>query len=79
MLIDEIKKIIGQGIEGCEVIIDGDGTHFQVVVVSDGFEEKTVVQQHQMVYKTLGDKMGTDIHALSIQTYTTDEWIKINH
>jgi len=79
MLIDEIKKIIGQGIEDCEVIIDGDGTHFQVVVVSDGFDEKTVVQQHQMVYKTLGDKMGTDIHALSIQTYTTDEWIKINH
>jgi len=79
MLIDEIKKIIGQGIEGCKVIIDGDGTHFQVVVVSDEFDEKTVVQQHQMVYKTLGDKMGTDIHALSIQTYTTDEWIKINH
>ncbi len=79
MLIDEIKKIIGQGIKSCEVIIDGDGTHFQVVVVSDGFDEKTVVQQHQMVYKTLGDKMGTDIHALSIQTYTTDEWIKINH
>ncbi len=33
-----------------------------------------MVQQHQLVYKTLGDKVGADIHALSINTYTNEEW-----
>ena len=55
-------------------MLDGDGTHFQTTVVSDQFCGKTMLQRHQMVYKTLGDKMGKEIHALSIQTFTKGEW-----
>ena len=76
MQIEDIKKLIEQGMEGAQVEVDGDGTHFAATVVSDLFAGKSMVQQHQLVYKTLGDKMGGEIHALSIQTFTPEEWEK---
>lgn len=76
MQIEEIKRLIETGLEGSLVEIDGDGTHFNAIIVSDAFAGKSMVQQHQLVYRTLGDKMGRDIHALSMQTYTPDEWEK---
>ena len=70
-----IKELIESGLPGADVLVEGeDGTHFQARIISDQFVDKTMVQQHQMVYKTLGEKMGTDIHALSFQTYTPEEW-----
>ncbi len=70
-----IKQLIEAGLPGADIIVEGDdGTHFQARIISELFADKTMVQQHQMVYKTLGDNMGTDIHALSIQTYTPEEW-----
>jgi acid stress-induced BolA-like protein IbaG/YrbA len=74
MHIDEIKKLIQEGITGAEVMLDGDGTHFETTVISEQFNGKNMLQRHQMVYKTLGDKMGREIHALSIQALTKDEW-----
>ncbi len=74
MQVEEIKEKIEQGFTDCEVYVEGDGRHFQVIVVSDAFSGKNMVQQHQLVYQTLGDKVGGDIHALSINTYTNEEW-----
>jgi acid stress-induced BolA-like protein IbaG/YrbA len=71
---NEIKSIIEQGITDSLVMLDGDGTHFLCIVVSDKFADRNMVQRHQMVYKTLGDKMGKEIHALSIRALTPDEW-----
>ena len=72
---DDIKKMIEDGIPGCQAQIEGDdGTHFGAIIVSEEFAGKSMVQQHQIVYKALGDNMGTAIHALSIQTYTPEEW-----
>ncbi|PKO46778.1 MAG: BolA family transcriptional regulator [Betaproteobacteria bacterium HGW-Betaproteobacteria-22] len=51
-----------------------DGTHFDAVIVSPAFEGKTMVQQHQLVYGALGDRMRAEIHALSIRTMTPDAW-----
>lgn len=76
MQTEEIAGLIKTGIPDCEVEVDGDGTHFTAIIVSDVFAGKNMVQQHQVVYKALGDKMGTDIHALSIQTYTPEQWKK---
>jgi acid stress-induced BolA-like protein IbaG/YrbA len=60
----------------CEFIeVQGeDGTHFQAVIVSAEFEGKTMVQQHQRVYAALGDKMHSEIHALSMKTMTPQQW-----
>lgn len=75
MQVEEIKQKIEQGFTDCEVFVEGDdGRHFQAIVVSDDFSDKNMVQQHQMVYQTLGGRVGGDIHALSINTYTKQEW-----
>lgn len=77
---EEIKQLIEQGVPDCTVELRGDdGTHFEAIIVSELFDGKNMVQQHQIVYQALGRKMGTDIHALSIQTYTPAEWQKKKH
>ena len=52
----------------------GDGQHFEAVVVSEAFVGKNRVQRHQLVYQTLGDRMRAEIHALSMKTFTPQEW-----
>ena len=76
MQIEDITRLIEAGVPDSVVEVEGDGTHFTAIIVSDVFAGKNMVQQHQVVYKALGDKMGTDIHALSIQTYTPEQWKK---
>lgn len=76
MDLNEIKKLIEDGLPGSQVLMEGDGTHFQAVVISDLFKGISMIQQHRMVYQTLGNKVGTDIHALSIKSYTREDWDK---
>ncbi len=67
---DDIKKLIEQGLPGAQVSVIGDGHHFEAEIVSSAFAGKSMVQQHQLVYATLGDKMRAEIHALSLRTRT---------
>jgi acid stress-induced BolA-like protein IbaG/YrbA len=55
-------------------MVDGDGTHFTAVVVSSEFAGKSLLQQHRIVYGVLGGRMGGEIHALSMQTFTPEQW-----
>jgi acid stress-induced BolA-like protein IbaG/YrbA len=57
-------------------VLGEDGQHFEAVVVSTAFVGKRMVQQHQMVYQALGDRMREEIHALSLRTYTPDAWVR---
>ncbi len=52
----------------------GDGQHFEAVIVSAEFRGKSRVQRHQLVYAALGERMREEIHALSMQTLTPEEW-----
>ena len=54
--------------------VRGDGHHFEAVIVSAAFRGKSRVQQHQLVYAALGERMRAEIHALSMQTYTPEDW-----
>ncbi len=60
----------------CEYIkvLGDDGTHFEALIVSDAFIGKSMVQQHQLVYAALGDRMRAEIHALSMKTLTPEQW-----
>ena len=60
----------------CEHLgVDGEGRHWYATVVSVAFEGKRLIQRHQAVYATLGEKIRTDeVHALSMKTYTPAEW-----
>ena len=73
---EHIKQLIEQGLDGAEADVSGDGTHFDATVVSDAFAGKTMVQQHQLVYQALGDKMKEEIHALALRTFTREQWAK---
>ena len=73
---EQIKNMIEAGIPGAQAYVDGDGTHFAARVISDAFAGLSLLEQHQMVYATLGGRMGGAIHALSIQTYTAEVWEK---
>lgn len=71
---DQIKSLIEAGIPGAEARVDGaDGVHFEAVVISEKFEGMGTLERHREVYGALGDRMGTDIHALSLRTYTPEE------
>ena len=71
---EDIQTYIEQGLE-CELVrVAGDGHHFEAVVVSPAFRGKSRVQQHQLVYRALGDRMRDEIHALSMQTFTPEDW-----
>ncbi len=51
-----------------------DDTHFEAVVVAPQFVGKRPLARHQVVYATLGEAVGREIHALSIQAHTPEEW-----
>ncbi len=72
---EEIKKYIASALPCDLVQVEGeDGHHFQAIIVSTEFQGKNMVQQHQLVYKTLGDRMKQEIHALSMKTFTPEQW-----
>lgn len=60
----------------CELVkVEGDdGHHFNAVIVCTQFQGKSMIQQHQLVYRALGDRMREEIHALSMKTYTPEQW-----
>ena len=71
MDIAEIERLIKEGIPDAIVQIQdlrGDGDHYAAFVTSTQFEGLNRVKQHQLVYEALQGKMGTDLHALALQT-----------
>lgn len=71
---DTITKLIETGLPDAQVTVEGaDGVHFEATVVSDGFRGKLPLARHRMVYATLGDRMGGEIHALALRTLTVEE------
>ena len=67
----EIERLIKAGIPGARVTIRdlaGDGDHYAAEVVAESFRGKSRVQQHQLVYKALGERMGGQLHALALST-----------
>jgi stress-induced morphogen len=56
--------------------LTGGKDHWQAVVVSGAFADKTRIEQHQMVYRALGELMAGPVHALALQTYTPEAWSK---
>lgn len=74
MQANDIRDMIKAGLPDADVQVFGeDGTHFEAVIVSPSFAGKRTLARHRMVYATLGEKMGGDIHALSMQTVTPEE------
>lgn len=71
---EAVQKLIEEGLPGATVRVSSpDNTHFQAIVVSDAFAGLRATARHQLVYRCLGERMGNEIHALSIRALTPDE------
>ncbi|MCW5626400.1 MAG: BolA family transcriptional regulator [Burkholderiales bacterium] len=71
---DQVRQYILDNLPCDHVEVSGDGAHFEAVIVSAAFRGRNRVQQHQVVYRALGERMREEIHALSMQTLTPEEW-----
>jgi len=72
---EEIETLIRAYLpETTATVHSTDNVHFDAVVVSPSFVGKRTLQRHRLIYGALGTRIGGDIHALSIQAYTPDEW-----
>jgi acid stress-induced BolA-like protein IbaG/YrbA len=71
------QRIVG-AMPGAEVVVNdttGTGDHFEARVVSEVFAGRSMVQQHQLVYAALQDKLATgELHALALKTFTPQQW-----
>jgi len=71
---ESIQKDIAQGMKTSYLTVVGDGQHFEAVIVSEEFAGLSRIQRQQRVNKTLGERMTGEIHALSMKTFTPQEW-----
>lgn len=79
---DQITSMIQTEMPDAEVNVNdltGGGDHFEVTVVSEAFAGRSLVQQHQLVYKAVQSAMSSEaIHALALKTYTPEMWDKVS-
>ncbi len=69
-----IRELIEQGLPGARADVHGaDGVHFEATVVCEAFRGKLPLARHRMVYATLGERMGGEIHALALKTLAPGE------
>ncbi len=71
---EDVKRYIANGLACEHLEVNGDGRHFDAVIVSSAFDGRSRVQRHQLVYAALGDRMRAEVHALSMKTLTPAEW-----
>lgn len=71
---EQVAELIRAGLPGAQVRVESDdNTHFAARIVSAEFAGKRAIQRHQLVYRTLGELMGREIHAMSIEALTPEE------
>jgi stress-induced morphogen len=75
-----LEERIRQQIPDVEILriedLTGTKDHYRAVIVTTFFEGKTRVEQHQAVYRALGELMSGPVHALALSTHTPVSWAK---
>ena len=76
---EQIEKLIRAGLPNADAYVEGDGSHFTALVVSEAFAGKSRVQKQQMVYDTVRQQLlDGSLHALSVKALTPEEWQEID-
>ena len=71
---EAVARLIRAGLPGAQVeVASEDNTHFSARVIAREFAGKRSLARHQIIYRTLGELMGREIHALSIEALTPQE------
>lgn len=72
---DQLKSIVEQQLSADEIVTEGDGAHFAIRVISNEFEGLSSLKRQQKIYALVNEHIASgDIHALTIKTYTPEEW-----
>lgn len=82
MLVDAIKQAIEKTVPHSKAFVldpNGDGQHFQAIVISPVFEGLMLIKQHQMVMKPLKDAFAQSVHALTLKTFTPQKWEEVKN
>jgi acid stress-induced BolA-like protein IbaG/YrbA len=70
-----VGELIEKGLPDASVEVRTDGSgHYEAIVICSAFDGERSLRRHQMVYGTLGDLLGGEIHALNLKTFTPEEW-----
>lgn len=76
---EDVKQLLESALNDCDVQVQGDGSHFDIVVVGDVFEGLSPVKKQQLVYGALNDKIADgSIHAVNMKTFTRTQWASQN-
>ena len=71
----QVADLIRRSIPDARVDVQSeDNTHFTALLVGAAFQGLRPLARHQLVYRALGERVGREIHALSIEAYTPQEW-----
>ena len=72
---ENIKDLLLKTLPECEIQVNNEGNHFNILVVSDMFNGKRAVQRQQMIYAALNDQISSGIiHAVTMKLFTLEEW-----
>ena len=71
---EEVQAKLEQGIEGSEVVMEGDGCNCSAVIVSQAFDGLSLLQRQRLVLGLVKEEIRSgELHALSVKTFTPDE------
>ena len=76
---EELKALLAENFANSEIDVAIDGSHCNILIISDAFAGVMPVKKQQMVYALINDKIadGT-LHAVNMKLYTSEQWAKIN-
>jgi acid stress-induced BolA-like protein IbaG/YrbA len=70
---ESIQSSIESGLDCDLVRVEGDGHHFEALIVSPAFRGLSRIARHRLVYAAMGERMREEVHALSMKTLTPEE------
>ena len=71
---NELRALLEANFPGARIdVASPDDVHFQALIVTEAFADKPTLARHRMVYAVLGERMGGEVHALSLRTLTPAE------
>jgi acid stress-induced BolA-like protein IbaG/YrbA len=70
-----VQVLVSTQLSDCEVTVEGEGNHYDILVIGELFAGLRSVAKQQLVYAALGEQIAEgSIHAVNIRTFTADEW-----
>ena len=71
----DVKDLLEKQLLDCEIRVEVDGSHVNIIAVGNIFEGKRTVQRQQVVYAALQEQIASGvIHAVNMKTFTNEEW-----